>query len=154
MKKRGFTLFEIVAVLGILSILFSIGVLGIKAFKERYRQIEIKSFVYSITDMLSYGKMYCVSENIAGSVCFMNDEDYLKVSLVTGMKVVRTIELLKVMKLKPFENGEEVKNLSLKINQSGYVEPKTISLVNENHEVYKITVQVGGNVLVVKEGEN
>jgi prepilin-type N-terminal cleavage/methylation domain-containing protein len=153
-KRRGFTLIEIITVIGILSIFFSIGIVGIKTFKERYKQIEIKSFFYEMMDMLSYGKCYCVSNKISGNINFIDNNDCLQVYVVADTKVVKTIGLRKILKLKPFDNGEEVKKISLNINQSGYVEPTTIKLINESSEIFKITVQVGGNVMIVKEGEN
>lgn len=152
MKKRGTTLIEIIVVLAILSILLSIGALGIKILKARYKQIEIKSYLYEVVNMLSYGKQYCVSDNASGSINFTNETDLLRIYFVSNNKAIKTIEVRKALKLKPFGNGEEIKKISLKINSSGYVEPTTINLINEDDEIYKITIQVGGNVIVVKEG--
>lgn len=154
MKKRGATLIEIIAVLGILTIFLSIGVLGIKILKKRYEQVETKSYLYEIVNILSYGKVYCVNNNTYGNIKFINDENYLTVCLVVDINVVKSIEIRKNLKLKPFNNGEDLKKISLNINPSGYVAPTTINLINEDNEIFKITIQVGGNVIVVKEGGN
>ncbi|MBD7910031.1 type II secretion system protein [Clostridium cibarium] len=152
MKKRGFTLIEIIAVIGVLSVIFSIGIASIKQFKTRYKQIEISNFLYETIDMISYGKSYCASNDLSGNVKLINNNDYLQVYLIADNKVIKNIKIKEVLRIKPFDNEEEIRNINLRINEFGYVEPTTIKFINEKLEEFIITVQVGGNVILVKEG--
>ncbi|WP_143314369.1 type II secretion system protein [Clostridium sp. HBUAS56017] len=152
MKKRGFTLIEIIAVIGVLSVIFSIGIASIRQFKTRYKQIEISNFLYETIDMISYGKSYCASNDLSGNVKLINNNDYLQVYLIADNKVIKNIKIKEVLRIKPFDNEEEIRNINLRINEFGYVEPTTIKFINEKLEEFIITVQVGGNVILVKEG--
>ena len=130
MKKDGFTLIEVVGSLAILSILLLISFKGFKYYESHVEKIENVSVLYNVKDILSFSKKYCYSEGNIIKTMYVNEE-------------LKLLEANYISKDKRF--------ILLNINKYGYIDPYTIAVINKNNEIRKIVIQVGGNLIYIKD---
>ena len=149
-RKKGFTLVELVASLSILAIILSIGTGGYKLYKEIYSDIEINQNLYEIEDVLSYGEIYCKNNSIDG-IFYIKEHDS---GLIVGIKdrlnnKIRSTNLSGFISLYGY-NGSS-KERTLNINKLGKIQPGSIKLKDINGNKYELTVRVGANLITIWE---
>ncbi|PRR82944.1 prepilin-type N-terminal cleavage/methylation domain-containing protein [Clostridium vincentii] len=151
MRRKGYTLVELIASLAIISIIFTIGFGGVKIYNDIAYEIEKKHLFYEIEDILSYGKKYLSEENKDGVFCIEDKGDTINVSVKVNDVSVREVELEKCISLY-YENYIEQKSLeTLVIKSNGNIEAKTIYFQDKNGDRDILTVAVSGNYTSIRE---
>lgn len=68
MKKKGFTLIEVIASLSIILIIFSLTLSVKDIYSTISNDIESKSALYDVENLLSYSKAYCKKNKKSGEI--------------------------------------------------------------------------------------
>ena len=137
--KKGFTLVELIVVLSLILIISSFSFISLKSFLETKNKIKTKEFLYEIEDMISYGRSYCINNNISGRFVMVENENTQELIFEIGKGVIRKVEYDKTLEV--YEKNK-VYPLSIVINieSDGSITSKTIYLRNKNNEKYKISI--------------
>lgn len=147
MKENGFTLVEVVISIAILLILFTIGITSVKMFNTIENSINENSFLYEMTEILSYGKLYCKKNNTSGVIYIDNDKD--EVRFVVASKEIKKITINDDMEFysKPDDN-------KINLTSKGYINTATtLGLKGSSNNKYKITISVGNDIVNVYKEE-
>lgn len=152
MKKEGFTLIEVVGALAIISIIFTVSFKGFKYYDSHVEKIKSISELCQVREILSFSKEYCYENESYGEVYFDNSEKLSKVYLVSQGMVIKTVYITEEIKL---GNSNCIINnkrfLKISINKYGYISPYTIELIDKKGRREKIIIQVGGNLVYIKD---
>ena len=146
MKKYGFTLIETVVSMFILCILFSVGLSLSKLGSTLSRDMENAAYVYEIQNLLSYGKAVCMEKNKYGKITVKSSENEIR--FIEGWdNIEKIINLPKEIKI--INN-----DISVFITPSGKIaQGNTIKLVDKYGQRQDITIGVGVDLIVIKDGE-
>lgn len=143
MNKKGYTLIEIIAVLAILSIIFSTGYCGYKYFRNKKIELSVNQELYEVEETLSYGLSYCASKKIKGEFVIRDYGNYMRVIFKENAgEVIKSTKLDGVLGLKniSYYPVERV----LEINGDGYITSDTITLESkESGKEYELKTAVG-----------
>lgn len=148
MKKAGFTLIETVVSIFILTILFSVGTSLNKFGDNLSSDMKNTAYIYEIQNLLSYGKAVCREKNKYGKITIHYKKQQIR--FIEGAdnieKVINMPEEISI-------DGE--KYLSILITPDGKISKGiTIELRDENKEKHTITIGVGVDFIVIKDGES
>ena len=146
MKKCGFTLIETVVSMFILCILFSVGLSLSKLGSTLSRDMENAAYVYEIQNLLSYGKAVCMENNKYGKITVKHRENEIR--FIEGEdNIEKIINLPKEIKI----INEDI---SVFITPNGKIEQgNTIKLVDKYGQKQDITIGVGVDLIVIKDGD-
>ena len=148
MKKNGFTLIETVVSIFILTILFSVGTSLIKMGDNLSKDMKNTAYVYEIQNLLSYGKAVCREKNKYGKITI--DPKKNQIRFIEGAD-----DIEKILKLPKEISIDEEKYLSIFITPDGKISRgTTIELIDDYKEKYEITIGVGVDLIVIKDGES
>lgn len=151
MRRKAFTLVELIASLAIISIIFTIGFGGVKIYKDIAYEIEKQHLFYEIEDILSYGKKYLNENNKDGVFSIEDKGDTINVSVKVNGRSVREVEFKKCISLY-YRNYIEQKTLeTLIIYANGNIESKTIFFQDKNGVRNILTITVSGNYTSIRE---
>lgn len=153
MKKRGFTLIEIITVLFILNTLIFLGGFTIKGMIAVREDIKFESLVYEIKDLISYAKLYSSKHNLRSSIHIDGKQNSIKMYIENPTEsFLRKIAIPKdVALIGNFSNIFE-KIQKIKIKDNGYISTAgTLKIKHKNGEEYKITITVGSDLVTVYE---
>lgn len=134
---------ELICVISILAIILSIGIPEYKIYKKISDDISIRSFIFQVEDILSYGKMYSKSACRAGiyKITNINDDTYVEYRCYDGK--------IKKNKLPIGIKTVNRENYSLDIGSDGNITSKTIRLIDVYGKQYKITIRPAGNIITI-----
>ena len=68
MKKKGFTLIELIIVMALIIILGTTSINTINFYKKTSANIRTKEALYEIREFFSYSRKYCIINKISGDV--------------------------------------------------------------------------------------
>lgn len=147
MKKNGFTLIETIVSIFILTILFSVGTSLNKLGNNLSKDMKNTAYVYEIQNLLSYGKAVCREKN-----------KYGKITIDSRKNQIRFIEgadnIEKIIKMPKEISINEERHQSIFITPDGKISRGiTIELIDDYKEKYDITIGVGVDLIVIKNGE-
>lgn len=146
MKKKGFTLVEIIVVLSIVFILVSISIKGIGIYSKLVSESEIENYLVTLKNKFIYYKEFCISNktNITFSI-LSNGDIEVKDKSYSIVEVIRREENLQIV----FGTGESQTNTrtyyideTSKIHQSG-----TLGFKDIYSNKYKLTISPGDEVI-------
>lgn len=137
--KKGFTLVELIVVLSLILIISSFSFVSLNNFFKTKNNIKTKEFLYEIEDMISYGRSYCINNNISGRFIMIENKNTQELIFEIGKGTIRKAEYDKTLEI--YEKNK-VYPLSIVINieSNGSITSKTIYLINKNNEKYKISI--------------
>ena len=150
MKKRGFTLIELIVVLSIITILFTFSYGFIKSFKNREEKLTIDSSVYEIKALLSYSKSYCRKNKVSGKVVIDKNRKYVSFTVSNSYSpITRTVKM---------DSDIQVgSNFSLgytEINEEGFIKNSGTIKLSYNDKVFKeIRIGAGNDIIGINEGD-
>lgn len=148
MKKAGFTLIETVVSIFILTILFSVGTSLNKFGHNLSSDMKNTAYIYEIQNLLSYGKAVCREKNKYGKITI-----HYKKQQIRFIEGVDNIEKVINMPEEISIDGE--KYINILITPDGKISKGiTIELRDENKEKHTITIGVGVDLIVSKDGES
>lgn len=138
--KKGFTLVELIVVLSLILIISSFSFISLKSFLETKNKIKTKEFLYEIEDMITYGRSYCINNNISGRFVIVENKNTQELIFEIGKGVIRKVEYDKTLEI--VYEKKKVYPLSIVINiqSNGSITSNTIYLKNKNNEKYKISI--------------
>ncbi|WP_032121694.1 prepilin-type N-terminal cleavage/methylation domain-containing protein [Clostridium amazonitimonense] len=136
LKKKGFTLIEVLVALGLLSIAFSITYAPINLIKRSIKDTEIEYYKTSMLSLISYSSKYCKVNNQIG---YIELEDKTNnINFVVGTKVINHISIPKGYELMLVGNSK-----IFKVQNNGTIDAGTIKFKDSNGKLHSITIQVG-----------
>jgi len=146
MKRYGFTLIETVVSIFIITILFSVGISLSKFGSNLSHDMENTAYVYEIQNLLSYGKAVCMEKNKYGKITVKSSENKLR--FIEGWdNIEKIINLPKEIKI--ISN-----DISVLITPDGRIsQGNTIKLIDKYGQRQDITIGVGVDLIVIKDGE-
>lgn len=147
MKKKGFTLIELIVVLSIMSILFSISFPCIESYRTFKRKKQLEHYTQLTIDFINNCKGICRAEKKSGIIVkFFSDNE---LCLYLNDKLYRKITYPKEITLK--DKGYEEK-INIYVKNSGVINNGfTIRVVNKKGECKNITFNVYTNYGKVKK---
>ena len=135
-KKRGFTLIEILITLSLIGITMYITFIPIKLVKNSIFNAEVKYCKTSIFSLVSFSSEYCKSNQKKGYIQLEKKAN--KISFSVDNKVVKVVLIPKEYQL----IGSNLDKIFY-VNEDGSVESGTISLRDSKGKEHIITIQVG-----------
>lgn len=137
--KKGFTLVELIIVLSLILMICSFSFISFKGFLETKNRIRTKEFLYEIEDTISYGRSYCINNNIPGRFVMIENKNNEELVFETGSGVIRKIQYDKVMEI---DKTNKLYPLitTININSDGGITSTSIYLKDRNNEKYKISI--------------
>ncbi len=148
MKNNGFTLIETMVSIFILTILFSVGISLNKLGSNLSKDIKNTAYVYEIENLLSYGKAVCREKNKYGKITIDSKKNQIR--FIEGAdNIEKIIDMPKEISI------DEEKYLSIFITPDGKISRGiTIELRDDYKEKHAITIGVGVDLIVIKDGES
>lgn len=145
MKKKGYTLVELVAVIGILSILLGSGFTIVKTIDHMKAEVELEDIVYKVMNILSYSKAYCRKNYYEGYVKIgTTEKKIIFLYIKNGKEVIdKTIKIPKDITVKCDIN-------SIKIGNDGFIKNSCTIEIHHKGNTYHITVAVGLDTITFK----
>lgn len=150
MKKKGFTLIELIITLSILLLFTTITSTSIKAYNNRKVDIKINKYAYEIKTLLSYSKSYCRKHKVNGSLFINIKENSIKFFILEKNNHFEKFIYLE----HKFSLASNYKGNTFIISKEGYIkEAGTISLMYNGKVVREIKIGVGNDIIGVTEGD-
>lgn len=137
--KKGFTLVELIVTLSIILFISSFSVMSLNSFLEAKNNIKTKEFLYEIEDIISYGRSYCINNNVSGRFVIMEMENTQEILFETGNINIRKREYDKVMEIDE-KNKKYPLIIRFNIESNGNIQSKSIHLKNKDNKRYKISI--------------
>ena len=144
MKKSGYTLIELVAVMAILSILLGGGFTLINSLNKIKKEIEVEDAVYRVYSILSYGKAYCRKNFSDGSIII--DEGGNSIMFKYRDKIMKVENLPSYISLSRPPKEPKVINVSDK----GYLDSAGSLNIDYENRRETITISVGIDDINIK----
>lgn len=150
MKKKGFTLIELIITLNILVLLTTVTFTSIKAYNNRKINSKVNRYSYEIKSLLSYGKSYCRKYKSNGNFFIDTKDNVFVLQVVEKEKALKRVVYLE----EDFSLLYNYKGNSIGINKDGYIKDAcTISLTYKDKVVKEIKIGVGNDIIGVTEGD-
>ena len=150
MKKKGFTLIELIITLSILLLFTTITSTSIKAYNNRIVDIKTSKYAYEIKTLLSYSKSYCRKHKVNGSLFIDIKENSFKFFILEKNNHFEKFVYLE----DKFSAVSNYNGNAFIISKDGYIrEAGTISLMYNGKVVRKIKIGVGNDIIGVTEGD-
>lgn len=144
MKKGGYTLVELVAVISIVMILASIGLLTLNYFNRIEKQVEFNVASCEVRALLSYGKKYCKKNNTEGAFIINNTENKFKFMKSNS-------ELWFVKDINYSKNITLLAPGTIKVDRDGYITTAcTVYIKGDDGKIEEITVGVGNDIITME----
>ena len=90
-KNKGFTLIELIAVIGITSIILLFGISGTNYYKKIQRDIETEEFIASFKHLLSESKMEAINRESVVVIIIQNSNKKIKSQV--NLKLISSIAI-------------------------------------------------------------
>lgn len=144
MKRKGYTLIELVAVMAILAILLGSGFTIVSIMKKLMAEVQFNDSVGEISSILSYGKAYCRKKTIGGEITVDTEEN--RITFGYGEKVIKTVQLSKLVGVAVRGGNSSIIN----VDDKGYLKRACNIEVKYGKKEKVITIAVGMDKVTVK----
>lgn len=143
--KKGFTLIEIIAVLAIISIIFTFGGASIVHYKKIGRDIEVENFLASFKHLITEGKISAIDSQANLKIKIENSSK--KIKLMNGINEMNYINMPDYIQLN--------RNGIIDITSEGHAKADTTILDNiKDKEKYFISIRVGVDYINIEKKKN
>jgi prepilin-type N-terminal cleavage/methylation domain len=143
-KNKGFTLLELVLVLGITSIFLSLSLINIRGYRELNNKIDVELFSNSLLNYINNSKEYCRDNSIGGYIYF--DLERNIITLNCGIKQISSLPLPADFSLKQVGADNKIKITNIGTTGSSC----TIKFMDREGEPHDITMCVGTEYVQIK----
>ena len=148
MKKKGYTLIELIVVMAILSILFGCGFTMINTLNKIKKEVELEDAVYRVHSLLSYAKSSCRKKFIEGIILIDQVDNTISFQYRINNKDI-------IERTETFSNNIKVrKNVGenkISVSDKGYLNTAGSIDIESGERKYKITISVGIDDINIKE---
>ena len=146
--RKGFTLIEIVLIIGIISIISGCSIMSVRYYKTIKNKVDADYYCNAVVHFINSSKMYCRENSSSATVVF--DIGRNKMKLNSGINTIR--ELTFKDKITLYEvNGRRTNN-DIVIDKRGYSNDGFTIVLRDNNLIrHEISMRVGtGYVKVIK----
>ncbi|MBU5454593.1 prepilin-type N-terminal cleavage/methylation domain-containing protein [Caproiciproducens sp. MSJ-32] len=150
MKKRAFTLIEVIIVISILSIISGITYIGINNYFKTKSKLTFESTVSDVRRLLSYGKQYCRKYKVKGYILVDIRGKTVQFSTFDlNHNITKEIEIDKDIIITSKFNSNNIE-----ISEKGFIKSSgTITIIYNNEYKKEIKVGVGNDIIGIKDGD-
>lgn len=134
--KKGFTLVELIITLSILLLMTTMSTLGFRGFSSIKNSLKVKEFIYEINDGITYGRLYCIDNNLKGKFEIIESEEISCLRLENASGVINEVKLESALTIDRNENA----TFSINIESDGKLESKTLYLRDKDNNKYKLSI--------------
>lgn len=150
--KKGFTVIELVATLAILSIVLSLTFGGYKVYEGFKRDIEVERFLYELEDSLCFGREYCISNGVTGTVYIEENEENIKVTFKDNRGYLVEKKLSKALEMDKSSGHTLPIVKRFNIRGDGVMDEGSVLFIDRQNKRYKITINPAVYQIYVGEG--
>lgn len=151
MKKKGFTLLELIITLNILVLFTTITYTSVKAYNNRKINTKINNYTYEIKSLLSYGKSYCRRYKALGNLYIDLNKNIFKFEVTERNKGIKKVIYLD----EDFSLLYNYTGSSIEISKEGYIKDACkIRLTYKKKVVREIKIGVGNDIIGIAEGDS
>lgn len=150
MKKKGFTLIELIVTLNILLLVLGVTQLNLSIYNNRKINIKINKYSYELKTLLSYGKSYCRKYKAIGSFFVDPKNNIVVFEVLDKESFIRRVIYLE----DDFSLSYNYKGSLIEINEQGYIKNScTLKIIYKGKAVKEITIGVGNDIIGITEGD-
>lgn len=143
-KTKGFTLIELVLVLGMISIFLSFSLINIGGYRSLINKIDVELFSNSLLNYINNSKEYCRDNGIGGYIYFDIETDMI--TLNCGIRQISKLPLPDDFRLKEVGVDNKIKITNIGTTGSSC----TIRFIDREGELHDITMCVGTEYVQIK----
>lgn len=151
MKRKGYTLIEVMCVVSILLIIFSFAFAGSKYYTNIKKDMEISTALYEIEDIMTYGKEYSIFHKVKGKVTIERQGNSMFAKYNSADGYEKKVNLGNQLKGYSDLEGETIGYCRVfSVSTEGFLEAGNLKLIASNGDKYKITIRVGVDLISVE----
>jgi len=143
-KRKGFTLIELVLVLGMISIFLSFSLINITAYRRLNNKIDVELFNNSLLNYINNSKEYCRDNGTTGYIYFNSERNII--TLNCGVRQISSLPLPADFSLKEVGVDNKIKITNIGTTGSSC----TITFEDREGESHDITMCVGTEYVQIK----
>lgn len=143
-KNKGFTLLELILVLSIISIFFSISLINIRGYRKLNNKIDVELFSNTLLNYINNSKEYCRDNGVGGYIYF--DIERNMITLNCGIRQINNLSLPDDFSLKQVGLDNKIKITNIGTTGSSC----TIQFIDREGETHDITMCVGTEYVQIK----
>ena len=144
MKQRGFTLVELLSVIGIMLILISISLLGINGYTKIKKEIGIQTSFYEMEDKILLAKEECKNRKTKGEIHLKTEDKETSIILQCDDGLYKEYLLGNgIMLINPYDETYENIIRTINVSDKGHLSAGTIDIIYLSGGYYKLKIRVG-----------
>jgi prepilin-type N-terminal cleavage/methylation domain-containing protein len=146
--RRGFTLIELVIVIGIMSTLAGCSFISVRYYKTIKNKVDADYYCNALVSFINSSKMYCRENSCSATVSF--DIGRNKIKLNKGINTISELSFGNKITLYKFK-GRRISN-DIAIDKQGYSNDAfTVVLMDNNLKRHEISMRVGTGYVKIKK---
>lgn len=143
--NKGFTLIELVIVIGMISVFLSFSLINISNYRKLNNNIDVELFSNSLLNYINNSKEYCRDNNIGGYIYF--DVERNLIVLACGIREINNLPLPDGFSLQEIGRGNKIMITNIGTTGSSC----TIKLKDREGNAHDITMCVGTEYVDIKK---
>lgn len=155
MKKKGYTLIELVAVIAIITILLGSGFTIVKTIEHMKAEVQLEDIIYEVMDILTYAKAYCRKNYCIGEIVMDESEKEIIFQYVDKNDINKKI--IGKREVVPHDIGisNNFASKLIKIDDDGFITGGGTITIRYKGSINQLTVAVGNDLItVIKDVKN
>lgn len=132
-RKKGFTLLELIISMAIITLVFSLGLKGVRISEKIKNNIRANAAINEISDFLSYSKLYCDKNNTSVIIYCKNNGKVEFRDVTNGFAKKITLPI----------GFTFITNYNINCSNNGVLAPGSMYIRDKYGEFYKLTISVG-----------
>lgn len=145
MKKKGFTLIEVIVVISIITTLFGYSLISFKSFSNVENDVDVQIFGNTLVNFIINSKKYCRDNNVSGYIYFITNINTAQ--LCCNTKLISSIKLPKSFS----DLSVNIKGGKIFIDNKGFSgDACTIKFKDKKGGMHYTTICVGSSYVEFK----